>query len=323
MPSYRTPLLGALAVLLLAPTAVTAADRPGPLVNVDWLAQNKDAEDLVVLDIRSAIDGSDRGDYEAGHIPGALYSSYSEAGWRVEDADGVPGTLPPTEDLETLIGELGIDNDTHVVVAPAGVGSTDFGSAARIYWTFRVLGHDAVSILNGGHEAWVEAGHDVATGGNEPERTAEFEAEFRDELIADADAVDAAREAGVQLVDNRPAEQFAGEEQHPAAAASGTIPGAQNLAHHELTEAGSAFLLDEGSLNALMDQAGVEDDGTSITFCNTGHWAAIGWFAMSEVAGHEGVAMYDGSMVEWSRDENRPLQTARSGLGAVVDWLFN
>ena len=307
-------------ILILLPLAVSARTME-PLVSVDWLDLHLGDDDLVVVDVRSGIDGSDREDFEAGHIPGAVYSDYTTAGWR-QESDGVPGTLPPEADLAELIGNLGIDNDTAVVIVPAGVGSTDFGSAARVYWTFRVLGHDNVAILNGGHQAWVDAGKPVDTGWNTP-APATFEPAFRPELIATAEDVADAPDAGIQLVDNRPADQYLGRDKHPAARAAGTIPGAINLEQQTLTEDGSAFFVDRDTLEALMEQADVNGDQRTITFCNTGHWAALGWFALSEIAGQEEVAMYDGSMVDWAQDENRPLRTERRGLGALVDRFIN
>lgn len=317
---FRSVLISTLLLLLTVPFSAQAREL-SPLVSTDWLAENRGEDGLVILDIRNAIDGGNRETFEEGHIPGAVYSSYTEAGWRQKEGD-VPGKLPPVEDLERLIGSLGIGNDTEVVIVPAGVGATDFGSAARVYWTFRVLGHDDVAILNGGHRAWVEAGHDVESGWNTLER-AQFDADFRPELIADTREVRQAREAGVQLVDNRPAQQYQGEDKHPAARAAGTIPDAINLQQGQLVEDGTAFVVDREKLQALMDEAGVSGDGETITFCNTGHWAATGWFTLSELAGLDNVAMYDGSMTEWSQDENRPLQTASSGLGVVYNWLFD
>lgn len=314
-----TRMLGLALALVLTPLAARA-DGLQPLVSAGWLQDNLERDDLVVLDIRNAIDGGTRETFENGHIPGAVYSSYTSDGWRVEK-DGVPGMLPPIEDLERLIGGLGIDNGTDVVIVPAGVGSTDFGSATRVYWTFKVLGHDRVAILNGGHRAWVEAGHEVAEGWNAPEAVA-FEADFRPQLVADAEEVEQARHAGVQLVDNRPQAQFIGEDKHPAARAAGTIPGARNLEQQRLTREDSAFVVDGDTLDTLMQQAEIDDGAQSITFCNTGHWASIGWFALSELAGYEDVAMYDGSMTDWTQDENRPLQTGRKGLGAIIDYLF-
>ena len=82
-----------------------------------------------------------------------MHSDYDKAGWRVTRS-GVPFMLPTLAELEKLIGELGIDEDTHVVVVPAGVHYTDFGSAARTYWTLKVAGVAKVSILDGGYAAW-------------------------------------------------------------------------------------------------------------------------------------------------------------------------
>lgn len=311
--------LSALTLLTILPLAVGARTLQ-PLVSVDWLEQHLNDEKLVVLDIRSAIDGGSRETYERGHVPGAIYSNYIEAGWR-QDSNGVPGTLPPESDLARLIGSLGIDNDTDVIIVPAGVGSTDFGSAARIYWTFKVLGHDRVAILNGGHQAWVDAGNTVESGWNEPTE-ATFEPRFRPELIASVDDVAGAPDAGIQLVDNRPREQYAGKDKHPAARVAGTIPGARNLEQQRLTREGTAFFVDEETVEALMEQSEVSGNQRTITFCNTGHWAAMGWFALSEIAGQDGVAMYDGSMVEWTQDENRPVATERRGLGALIDRFF-
>ncbi len=307
-------------VALTLPFTASARDLQ-PLVSVDWLADHLGEEGLVVVDVRSSIDGSEREDFEAGHIPGSVYSNYMTAGWRVE-RDGVPAVLPPEEDLAELIGSLGIDNDTDVVIVPAGVGSTDFGSAARVYWTFKVLGHDRVAILNGGYTAWVEAGKPVDQGWNEPQ-TAHFEPDFRPEMVASADDVEDARANGVQLIDNRPADQFLGRDKHPASRAPGTIPDALNLEEHKLTREGTAFLMDQDTITALMDEARIDRDQQAISFCNTGHWAALGWFAMSEIAGYTDLAMYDGSMVDWTQDENRPLQTERRGLGGLIDRFRN
>ena len=77
---------------------------------------------------------------------------------------GVPFMLPTLPELEKLIGELGIDEDTHVVVVPAGVHFTDFGAAARTYWTLKVAGVAKVSILDGGYAAWVAAKNETRPG---------------------------------------------------------------------------------------------------------------------------------------------------------------
>lgn len=311
----------AVLALLLALPLVAQARELGPLVSVDWLAEHRGVDDLVVLDVRSAIDGTDRDIFELAHIPGAVYSSYTEAGWRREAA-GVPSEVPPVAALERLIGSLGIDNDSDVVIVPAGTGAPDFGSAARVYWIFRLLGHDDVAILDGGFRAWERAGHAIGGGWNEPE-PARFEADFRPGLIADTDTVARAREAGARIVDVRPAQQYRGEQKHPQARAAGRIPGAYNLEQTRLVDADSGSAVTGERLTTVLEATGLDDGGRTITVCNTGHFAAIGWFMLSEIAGREDVAVYDGSMIAWAQDPERPLQVERSGIARLVDWLVN
>ena len=74
-----------------------------------------------------------------------------------EKLRGIAGMLPPVEQISNLIGSLGIGNQDHVVLIPYGTSSSKMGTATRIYWTFKVLGHDKVSILNGGMAAYKKA----------------------------------------------------------------------------------------------------------------------------------------------------------------------
>jgi thiosulfate/3-mercaptopyruvate sulfurtransferase len=63
-------------------------------------------------------------------------------------------------------------------------------------------------------------------------------------------------------------------------------------------------------LTSLYRQAGVASDVEQIAFCNTGHWASLGWFASHEVIGNKKVLMYDGSMAEWTLDDSLPVYQA-------------
>jgi Rhodanese-related sulfurtransferase len=142
----RLSFLAAAAMLVAAPVAVQAADVT-PLVTAEWLKANAADENVVILDIRDDIEGTDLG--ELPYIANAVVAPYASAGWRTE-VQGVPGQIPPDEQIAELIGNLGIDGDDHVVIVPWGTDSSEFGGATRVYWTFKYLGHDAVSILDGG-----------------------------------------------------------------------------------------------------------------------------------------------------------------------------
>ncbi len=274
-----------------------------PLVDANWVEENLDNPSLVVVDIRSLTKNGSP--YEAGHIPGAVYAPYGKFGWRAK-VDNVVGMLPPVDVISKRIGSLGIDNDKQVVVVPAGQNSSDFGSATRVYWTFKVLGHDAVTILDGGQRAWLDAGKDVSTDVIAPKAVA-FNANFRPELLATAEDVAKARAEGVELIDARPVSQFKGEAKSGVVARAGAVPGAKNIPQSEFYSDQEGAFVAADVIETLVADAGVSSDAKEITYCNTGHWASVAWFGLSEVMGNKNTAMYDGSLTEWAADPNREM----------------
>lgn len=288
---------------VLASSALAA--EISPLVDTAWVKANAGDENVVILDIRDKIAETELGDKP--YIKGAVGAPYASAGWRTE-VGGVPGMLPPIEQITKLIGDLGIDNDDHVVIVPWGTDSTEFGGATRIYWTFKYLGHDEVSILDGG---WRQ--YDAAGGARSAEAAkpvpATFKAEPQDELLATTEEVAAALKAGsTKLIDGRPVEQYEGKAKSPVVRANGTIPGSINIEHSKLYSQDHALFARPETVKALSEAVGLAADKENITFCNTGHWASVTWFALSEVLGNKNTSMYDGSMAEWAADPARPIE---------------
>lgn len=296
-------------VLLAGALATARAADVTPLVSADWLAQHRTRDDVVVLDVRSALDGGGAPAYVAGHIPGSVHSDYDKAGWRVTK-NGVPFMLPSVPELEKLIGELGIDEDNHVVVVPAGVHATDFGAAARVYWTLKVAGVTKVSILEGGFAAWkADANNPVETGASKPSPKI-FTATLNKALIAEtADVERIERHGGATLVDARPASFFLGKEKAPAAKAYGHINGAVNVDNFAFYDNASNRLKPRADLASI---ASVVPDGPAVSYCNTGHWAATDWFVLSELLGRKDVRLYYGSMVDWTAKAERSIVSART-----------
>jgi thiosulfate/3-mercaptopyruvate sulfurtransferase len=280
--------------------ALLAVARPAiaadPLVNVEWVKANLDKPGIVYVDFQPPAD------FLRGHIPGAVNSNYGKDGWREERAsDKVPDMLPAKLDaLGEMIGKLGIDNNTHVVLVPPGMSSTDMGVGTRVYWTFKVLGHDKVSLLDGGMAAWTKDKKNPLQAGAPKVEPKTFKIAVRKEMIVTMDDVKKARAAGVVLVDNRPEDQYVGINRHPKATESGTIEGAKNLPNGWTTVNGGGEFRSKAQLEQLHKLANVPTSGDQINFCNTGHWASVGWFASSELLGNKKARMYDGSMVEWT-----------------------
>src|SRR6202162_3321867 len=302
IPATLRRLAAGIALVLLA-AAPAAAAYAQPLVSAAWLNGHLRDANLLVLDIRSAIDGSKPEAFAQAHIPVAVHSDYDKAGWRVT-RNNVPFMVPTTPELEKLIGDLGIDENSHVVVVPAGVDVLDFGSAARTYWTLKFAGVGNVSILDGGLAAWKTAGLPLATGAQAPS-PAIFTATIDNTILALASEVETIEKSGgATLVDARPVSFFLGKEKAPAAAAYGRIPGALNIDSAQFYEPATNRLKPKPELATI---AGEVPAGATIAYCNTGHWAATDWFVLHELLGRKQARLYAGSMVEWDRNASRPL----------------
>jgi thiosulfate/3-mercaptopyruvate sulfurtransferase len=288
-------LLPLAAGLLLAASPVRAA----PLVDTAELAPRLDAPTLRIVDIREGKDAAGRSPYEIGHLRGAVSVPYSQ--WRGPKDN--PGKPPEAATLTRLIQGIGADRDTEVVIVYEGRDSSDFGSAARVYWTLKTAGLSRLSILNGGVAAWRAAGQPLVT--EVPVvKPSTYVAQIDTRWLATRDDVAKAQAAkSAKLIDARPKAFFEGETRHVAAGAPGTIAGASSLDNAVFFTKGGGALLAAADVKRVAASKGLEPGAgaDSVSFCNTGHWAATNWFVLSEVMGEKNVRMYPESMVEWSK----------------------
>jgi len=297
----RSWIFGAALVLTATPSLATP-----PLLAPDDLAALLGGKDVVILDVRGKASEGSAEIYAEGHIPGAIYAPFSDEHWRAT-VDGVQKLLPPTSEIEAYIRSLGIDNDEHVVLVHSGIPASahDFGSAARVYWTLKVLGHDAVSILDGGVAGWENAGQRLATSPTEPDAPGDFTAKFDRSIYASTADVAAAINGPTALVDARDHEAFVGSTQTPYVSAAGTIPTSVNVDADTMLD--GLKIADPESLRVVFAAAGADAEAPGITFCDSGHLSAVTWFAQHEILGNKQARLYDGSMTEWTMDENRPV----------------
>lgn len=282
--------LGLAAALLLCGTARAAE----PLVGPDWLKRHLPDAHVVVVDVRPSEQNA------KGHIPGAVAADYDKAGWHVKQDDGAAAALPPLNQIAATIGALGIgDRDTAIIV------SDDFAAAARVYWTFKVLGHKNVSLLDGGWTAWTQAHGKVATGSVSRPK-AVFTPHYNPAIRAELTEVTTDVSTGaVTLVDARPLAAYQGKTSSPIVKTPGHIPGAISLDQRDALTEGGTKLKPKAELAALFEKTG---GGPAVSYCGTGHAAAADWFVMSEVLHHKQTKMYDGSMSQWTADPSRPVE---------------
>ena len=283
-------------VALLVSVAFSAISSmaASPLVEASWVKANIGKPGIVFVDLRS------KAAYLNGHVPGAVHSSYKGDKWRMKKGD-VKGMMPPVDYLEKLLGRLGIDNNSHVVLMHGGYSAAETGIATRIYWTLKVLGHSNISILNGGMGAY------LADKSNPREKTAVkpvakvFKAKLDTSMLATAKDVSAGLKSGAVLLDSRPTDQHLGINKSGAITRTGTLPGAISVPGRWVTVNDRGTFRGISALKKLYGLKKVSDNKNRIVFCNTGHWASLGWFVDSELLGNKSSKMYDGSMAQWSR----------------------
>ena len=283
-----------LTTLVLGLALSVAATAAQPLLNPAELQAKLNTPQVRVIDIRDAKA------YATGHIAGSVNAPYGS--WRGPAHN--PGELPALPALTTLVQSLGLTPATHAVVVSSGADATDFGATARVYWTLKVLGLKELSVLNGGLKAWSEAGLTqnadavkIAASNFQP-KLDNSQVATKEELIQRVKAGDAT------LIDARPAAYLNGETRAPAAKVAGTLEGAVNLQHDKWFAPGSSVFVPADQAKKVAASSPIDPAKETVSFCNTGHWAATNWFAMSEVLGQKNVKLYAGSMVEWSQDPN-------------------
>ena len=286
---------------------VSKEDAVTPLVSADWLALHNGTPGLLVLDIRSAVDGGGRQAFEQAHVPGAFHTDYAKDGWRAVKGMAT-GLLPEVADLKGLFARFGLSPSDHVIIVSAGSSAGDFCAAARVYWTLKIAGHDRMSILDGGMLAWAsDVARPLEAGAGATIKTAQdYPVKSRPDLRSDLAAVARLIGSGdTVLLDTRATSFFEGESKSPQALRPGRLPGAVHLDNVLAFDNAAKRLKPAPELRALFAKI---DGKPSVSYCNTGHQAAITWFALSEIL-HQPATIYDGSMSEWTEDPARPVAT--------------
>ncbi|RYZ13331.1 MAG: 3-mercaptopyruvate sulfurtransferase [Alphaproteobacteria bacterium] len=266
-----------------------------PVVSAEWLKSHLTAPDVRVLDCTYFMPGSPktgRQVYDAHHIPGARFFDIDD----VADTDSsLPHMLPSPEKFSSRVRKLGL-GDGHRVVC---YDQNGFLGSARVWWMFRTMGHADVAVLDGGFDAWRNAGGAIEDLPPHFLADRHFTVRPRRDLVRDIEQMKtnvAAKTA--QVVDARALARFKGEVEEPRPGLRrGHIPGSISVPFGQLIAA-NGKLKSEAEIKTVFQTAGV-DLGKPITnTCGSGVTAAILALAQS-IAGHDDAAVYDGSWSEW------------------------
>ena len=268
------------------------------LVSTDWVAEhgNDAGVRLVEVDVDTAA-------YGEGHIEGAVGWN-----WTTQLQDQMRRDIIAKDDLEALLGESGIDNDTRIIL----YGDNNNWFAAYALWVLELYGHDNAALMDGGRVKWL-AEERATTTADTSVGAASYSAQDPDPALrADRDEVLASvGDEGAQMVDVRSPAEFTGEIIAPpglpeTAQRAGHIPGAINVPWARAVNEDGTFRSVE-ELRELYGGAGVDEDTPTIAYCRIGERSSHTWFVLKHLMGIDDVKNYDGSWTEYGSLINVPI----------------
>lgn len=287
-----------LSLLITLSSPVLALDE---LVDSIWLKANMGINNLILLDIQQPEH------YRRFHIPGAINAPYVQ--WRSDKKSNAPGMLPPIKQMEHFLGQLGIGNNSVIVIIATGTQPADMAAASRVFWTLKVIGHEKVAVLNGGllgyanrYSKDLEAipRYGVATN---------YKVILNKKISADTAYIESALKKGAQLLDARTLGEFTGVITAKPDERPGTILGARHLPFDWFADA-NGQIRNKKEVATLFKTAELNTthDGT-IHFCHSGNRAALSWFVDYAILGNRNAKLYDASMGEWATQKELPMET--------------
>lgn len=276
-----------------------------PLIEASELERhlNSSDSDWTVIDSRFYLTEPDKGEaeYRDGHIPGAVYAHLDRdlSGPRT----GMNGRhpLPSVEQMSDRFSEWGIDEKVQVVVYDTSEGRI----ASRLWWMLRYLGHDRVTVMDGGLASWL-AGNRPLAHGQETRAPRDFVPYRRDTMKIQIGPLERSLDDFL-LIDARASERFRGETE-PFDPVAGHIPGARNHPTASSLGPDGRFLSPEALREKFRPFIQGTDASRVVSYCGSGVTACHNLLAM-ELAGIRGTRLYAGSWSEWCSDQTRPIET--------------
>lgn len=264
--------------------------NPEVLVSTEWLAQNLDLDNLVIVE-----SDEDVLLYEVGHIPGAV-----KIDWHTDLNDPVLRDYVSDEAFAALLSSKGISRDTTVVI----YGDKSNWWASYALWVFKLYGHPDVRLLDGGRDKWIAEGREL-TKAEPAVASANYPVIPRDDSTLRAFRDDVLKHWGNPLIDVRSPEEYSGERTHmPAypeegALRGGHIPTAASVPWAKAVGEDGTFKTRAELEKVYLDGAGLKPGDNVIAYCRIGERSSHTWFALNYLLGFKNVRNYDGSWTEW------------------------
>jgi len=267
------------------------------LVSVEWLKENIDNQDLVLLDVSiKKVTGSKSSEFDSVTIENARY--FDLKGKFTDKSSPFPNTFPSPIQFETECQKLGINSNSKIVV----FDNLGIYSSPRVWWMFKTMGHEDVHVLNGGLPEWIKKGYKVKEKKTELYESGNFKAHLQKQNVKYyQDILDNVTSKSFTVVDARSEGRFKGIDEEPRKhLKSGSIPNSINIPYQEVLDNGK--FKSEKELRELFQDKTFETDEL-VYSCGSGLTACIVMLA-SEIVFKKGRNVYDGSWSEWAELQN-------------------
>jgi thiosulfate/3-mercaptopyruvate sulfurtransferase len=262
---------------------------------------------LMVFDCSFDLAAPDAGEqaYLGGHIPGAVYAHLDHAlsAGAGPRASGGRHPLPTREHFAAWLGSMGFTHGMQAVV----YDRNGCAYCGRLWWMLQWLGHDAVAVLDGGLQAWTEAGGSLAQGSEPPRAAATFRVAEPLRRLATAEQVlHDLGTPGQTLIDARATPRYRGEVE-PLDPVAGHIPGAINRPFADNFGPDGRFKRPDILRAEFLALLAGRDPASVVNHCGSGVTANPNVLAM-ELAGLGKTTLFAGSWSEWCSDASRPVE---------------
>ncbi len=269
-----------------------------PIVSVDWLHQNLDAENLIILDGTIPKVGEESALEIKQQLPNALFFDIKHV--FSDTTSPYPNTILPKEQFEDNVQQLGINKDSCIVVYD------DLGiySAARVWWLFKIFGCQNIAVLDGGLPQWIAKGYITESPVDKTLKKGDFKVNYKAKMFSSTEDVLKAIEQPICIADARAASRFYAEVEEPRAGMrSGHIPNSKSLPHSTLKVAG--IMKSKDALAKVFSEINPRKEPFIFT-CGSGVTACILALGL-EIIGEQNYSIYDGSWSEWGSREELPI----------------
>jgi thiosulfate/3-mercaptopyruvate sulfurtransferase len=281
--------------------------NPEALVSTEWLAEHLSDPDVRILDCTwhhasTNLDG--RTQYRGRHLPGSVHFDVDHV---ADKSNPLPHMLPNAADFAKKVGLLGIGDGNRVIVYDRLCGGA---AAARVWWMFRVFGHDNVALLDGGYGKWIKEKLPADMSMVRPEPRS-FSATYNSALVRTLGEMrDNLSTGAAQVIDARGPGKFNGTQEDVFPFKKlGHIPNAINIPWADLIHPDAGEFLTPDALAARFAAATIDLERPIVTTCASGITSCVVALALY-LLGHKTAAVYDGSWAEWGLAEDTPAVAA-------------